>query len=273
MSHFYERVLNGNINYFDEVNKIVKIFETEKVHTSAYYDRVSIAAYIDSEFFRNLDLSSNYLSLFDILEEIKHQSPVNAFVEYSELILSLAAQLISKEYYSENDKSVITEKLANIIKIIDFDLDKLNLKYEFIENNAGKVAIIIPKDELLESTLEVINDGNISRKLIEYKSIKMDGNINGKEALLLSFSKYIEPLLKNKELKQMNPRLFDDVSFMLNNLDLRHNNINANERKYYQTTLKKREEWLDKLFIEILLVIKSEIERKIHKEISDIKDD
>lgn len=43
MSYFYERVLNGNINYFDEVNKIVKIFETEKVHISAYYDEMEKA--------------------------------------------------------------------------------------------------------------------------------------------------------------------------------------------------------------------------------------
>ena len=271
MSHFYERVLNGDIDYYKEINKFIRLFEEETIHTDIYYNSVSIAKYINEMFFRKLDLSTNFVSLFDLLAEIKKEINVNCFVEYAELILSISAQLKNKEYYSYSDKESVEEQLSLIIKVIEFDLEKLNLEYQFINNDAGCVAIILPKEALVESVIEDVEDQNISRGIIEYKSIKMEGNVDEKEKLLCSFGKYIEPLLKNDELKEKNKRLFDDVSFMLNNFDLRHNNKDTNEQKYYRATLKDREKWLDKLFIEILFVIKSEQESNIHKELSNLR--
>ena len=271
MSHFYERVLKDDIDYFKEINKLVRLFEKEVIHTDVFYESVPIAKYINEVFFRKLDLSTNFVSLFDLLTEIKNEESIKCFIEYSELILSISAQLINKEYYSRSDKDSVEEQLLSIIKIIKYDLQKLNLEYQFITNDAGRVAIILPKDAFVESVLEDIGDQNISKGIIEYKSTKMEGNVDGKEKLLYSFGKYIEPLLKNDDLKEKNKRLFDDVSFMLNNFDLRHNNKNVNEQKYYHATLKDREKWLDKLFAEILLVIKSEKESDIHKELSILR--
>ena len=271
MSHFYERVLNDTIDYYKEINKLIRLFKKETIHTDVYYESVSIAKYINEEFFRKLDLSTNYVSLFDLLAEIENEELTICFTEYSELVLSISAQLINKEYYSPSDKDSVEEQLSSIIKIIKFDLEKLNLEYRFITSDAGRVAIILPKDAFVESVLEDVEDQNISRGIVEYKSIRMEGNVDGKEKLLYSFGKYIEPLLKNDELKENNKRLFDDVTFMPNNFDLRHNNKDINEQKYYHATLKDREEWLDKLFVEILLVIKSEQESVIHKELSSLR--
>lgn len=271
MAHFYERVLESNVDYLKEINKIVKLFETEKINNSLFYKQVSIATYINEVFFRKLDLSTNNISLFDLLSEIGQMDPVNCFIEYAELILSLSVQLIDKEYYSKNDKEAVEEQLLSIIKIIKYDLDKLNLDYQFVTNDAGRVAVILPKDALVESVLDDVDDQNISKGIVEYKSLRMEGNIDGKEKLLYSFGKFIEPLLKNAELREMNKRLFDDVSFMLNNFDLRHNNKDINEQKYYRATLLKRETWLDELFTDILLVIKSKKEAKIHKDLSNLK--
>ena len=66
--------------------------------------------------------------------------------------------------------------MLSIIKIIKYDLQKLNLEYQFITNDAGRVAIILPKDAFVESVLEDIGDQNISKGIIEYKSTKMEGN-------------------------------------------------------------------------------------------------
>ena len=271
MSHFYERVLNKTVNYFGELGKLIHIFEEEGIQTSLYYNPISLARYIDASCFRKLDISTNFLSLFDLLKDIKREAPRDGFIEYSEMILSLAVQIKNDYYGTHTERDNASEKFNDLIKIIKIDLEKLDLKCEFIESAAGKVVIIIPKDELLESVLDDITDDNISRKLIEYKSIKMEGNIDGKESLLCAFGKYIEPLLKDNQLEQMNSRLFSDVSFMLNNLDLRHNNSNANVQKFYKSTLNQREEWLDRLYTEILLVIKTVFERSAHNSVTNLK--
>ena len=272
MSHYYERVLNNKIDYSKELDKLRQIFEREDIlYVSEYGTFLSTESYIDDNFFRDLQLSGNYISIKDVVEEFSNLSPIDSFIEYSEFLLSLSIQLIEVKYEYNADAETITRQLRSCIQVIDFDLNKLNLKYELINNELGRIAIIVPKDELLESVLDDIDDTSVSANLIKYKALKTEGNIKLKEEILITLSKYIEPIFKNDTLEKLNHRLYKDVGFMLNNLDLRHNNIKANETKFYNATLNNREEWLDKLYLEILLVIKSVKEAEIHNDIDNLK--
>ena len=186
------------------------------------------------------------------------------------MILSIEKQLyLINSNIRYNEKS-LCDKLVEIRRLIEIDLDKLNLDYKFIKTEIGIAATIFPKDELLEEVVGT-SKSDLAQLLIKYKALRMEGNIKGKEELLTSISKHIEPLLKDNELKSNNKRLFDNVGFLLNNLNVRHNNIEANNVEFFNKTMKNRERWLDDLFLLVLLVIKSKDELIINQNINQLK--
>ena len=270
MSHFHERVLNNTIDYQKELEKLKYLLEKETFHDYSIHWDVSTIYYLNYTVFRQLPLSTNYISLFDLLDDIREEDDRAGFLAYSEMVLSLACQLLPGSISLGDCEQQVNYSFKYAIKVIDYDLNKLSLKYEFIDTDAGKVAMIIPKDILLETVLDHADD-DLSANLIRYKSLKMEGNVIGKEEILLSLSKAVEPILKDESLKSINERLFKDVGFMLNNFDLRHNNKESNVQKFYYATLPEREKWLDNLYFEILLVLNSKHESVIHKTIESLK--
>lgn len=270
MSHFHERVLNNTIDYQKELAKLKYLLEEETFYDYYVHRDVSTIYYLNYTVFRRLPLSTNYISLFDLLDDIREEDDSASFLAYSEMVLSLACQLLPGSISLGDYEQQVNNSFKCAIKVIDYDLNKLSLKYEFIDTDAGKVVMIIPKDILLETVLDHADD-DLSAKLIRYKSSKMEGDVAGKEEILLSLNKTVEPILKDESLKSINERLFDDVGFMLNNFDLRHNNKETNVQKFYYATLPEREMWLDKLYFGMLLVLNAKQENQIHNAIKSLK--
>ena len=271
MSHFYERVINKNLSYGEEISKIKTLFFGEKhVSTRHYYQTVSASTLIDGVYFRKLPVSANYIHLSDMWSDLIKGDEPDTFIGICEFILSIERQLLFSNTNIRYNEESLCNKLAEIRSLIEIDLDKLNLKYEFIKTEIGVVATIIPKDVLLET---VISDSNsdLTQLLVKYKSLRMEGNTKGKEEILMSISKHIEPLLKDEQLKTSNKRLFDNVGFLLNNLNIRHNNVEINNQEFFNKTAKNREQWLDYLFLLALLVFKSKEEFAINQGIERLK--
>lgn len=271
MSHFYERVINKNLSYDDEINKIKTLFFNEKeVLTRHFYNRVSAFTLINDIYFRKLPLSNNFIHFNDMWNDLICDEKSEMFIVVCELMLSIEKQLYLINSSIRYDEKSLCDKLVEIRHLIEIDLDKLNLDYKFIKIEIGIVATIFPKDELLEVVVET-SKTDLAQLLIKYKSLRMEGNVKGKEELLTSISKHIEPLLKDSQLKSNNRRLFDNVGFLLNNLNVRHNNIETNNVDFFNKTTKEREQWLDNLFLLVLLVIKSKEEMLISQNIDRLK--
>lgn len=196
----------------------------------------------------------------------------NVFLSLCELILSIYKQINNVDNSLSIREEPLSDALQEVVSFIEVDLNKLNLKYEYIDTDYGVVATILPKDPLLEEVINGDCEKDLQQLLVEYRSVKLEGDIKTKEELLTSIFKYVEPLLKDKDLKEKNKRLFDNTSFLFNNLHIRHNNADINEQKFYKKTLKEREKWLDDLFVCILLVLKSKEELQISNNIEKLKD-
>lgn len=81
MSHFYERVINKNLSYSEEISKIKTLFFGEKhVSTRHYYQTVSASTLIDGVYFRKLPVSANYIHLSDMWSDLINGDEPDTFV-------------------------------------------------------------------------------------------------------------------------------------------------------------------------------------------------
>mgnify|MGYP002917821902 FL=1 len=84
----------------------------------------------------------------------------------------------------------------------------------------------------------------------------MQGEIELKKKILISLGSELEP--KRKELQALNKQLSEDIFFMLNNLNVRHNNRSKKDIAKYKEHVAKMtkarlEKWYDELYQMMLL--------------------
>ena len=180
MAHFYEKLLQNKVDYLKEDFKILSLFCNEKdYYANGIYS--SLESCIDQYFYRELKVSFNNTSCqdsFDLINGIADTQ--EKFLETCEFILTLALQVAE---ITRNE--TINRKFKEIIKIINSDLDLLDLDYKKIENNKlGSVIIIIPKNIELEAAIEEIDDTNVKDQLINYNYRAYEGKPKEKENIL-----------------------------------------------------------------------------------------
>lgn len=129
----------------------------------------------------------------------------------------------------------------------------------------GSVTIFAPKSAETIAVSEII-DPSLSYKVIEYNHHTLQGNIEGKKSILLLLGDKLEA--QRAKLKQINNTLEDSIFTLLNNLNLRHNNIDPESKEYnsFVATMPKKEieSWYDETYQLCLLAFLEidSIERK-----------
>lgn len=137
-----------------------------------------------------------------------------------------------------------------------FYLHQVKMVIEVIgykENKQDGITDFVPKDQAAISVAEII-DPNLSYRVIEYNHHSMKGDLERKKAILLVLADKLEP--QRPKLKQINASLESDLSLLLNNINVRHNNKEPGKNyKPYVASMKDEdiEKWYDDLYQMILL--------------------
>ena len=266
MSHFYERINKKTIKFEEEFDKLIIILNKEH----SYQTTINL---IDEYCFGKMKLACNYLSLQSLINEISNlREKEEQFIHLSELVLSIGEQIRLSLIPYSSERAFVDTQLNTACNLICYDLSKLNLEAKIIKESLGDVASIGPKNELLETVLNNIDDISVENRLIRYNSSSTSGKIDEKEEILCSIYSFVEGFIKDPQLFQMNKRLFGNVDFLYNNLNMKHNNDKFNDTFFYEETLEQREEWLDSLFHNVLLVVASKREQEINAAINTLKD-
>lgn len=227
------------------------------------FSSVTMAEFIEKYVFPNMPISKKYIDLRDFMEDIGLKS-LDGQKEFDDVFIFIEFILYAIEYTPNNARMYTTmtggeDIYAEIIKKINTVLDETSHKIERIND----FNIVVPKNYAVDQAAMLTTE-DIAWKLYEYNHFSNNGKIDSKKTILKSIADYIEPILQNKKGNQAAIL----VSDMLNNLNIRHNNLDGNKKKDFVTKMNKKtlEQWYDKTYNAIVYLLISEEWKKTRNE-------
>ena len=110
--------------------------------------------------------------------------------------------------------------------------------------------------------------------MIEYNHFLLRGNIDRKREILLAIGQKFESI-RSQLKKGSFSGVEDDASTLLNNLNIRHDNISPGSKSYKplvaQMPQKDLEAWYDKTYSILLLALLADDFSALHKEVQELK--
>ena len=137
-------------------------------------------------------------------------------------------------------------------KIMDDCLAQYNYKGEYFPYLEQ---LIVIEDKPEATAVAEIVDNDLSYKVLRYNHYMLKGDLKAKKDILLALGADLEP--KRKQIYAIDKDLEDGIFYILNNLNLRHNNKTEGDKYYKQAVAEMDsatlENWYDELYQMMLL--------------------
>ena len=137
-------------------------------------------------------------------------------------------------------------------KIMDDCLAHYNYKGEYFPELEQ---LIVIEDKPEATAVAEIVEPDISYKVLRYNHYILKGDLPAKKDILLALGADLEP--KREQIKAIDKNLEDGIFYILNNLNLRHNNKTEGDKNYKQAVAdmdsNTLEHWYDELYQMMLL--------------------
>lgn len=271
-------IVGTTSNFEDEIRYIDKYLYHTKFHISDLdYSNYSLAEYIDSFYFSNWATLHKITcpSIVDLrsrlqIDNFNHSQrlPLEKFLLYLEFAANIVYIAISK---NQNQNAVRIAK--NIFRNIMTNCERLNFEivefsqglFKIVEKNAAATAVA---DKYSKADLE------FSYKVIEYNHFLLKGNLGRKREILTAIAdkfEAVKPKLKANGFGNIE----SDAGYLINNLNIRHNNADPQSTSYktYIAAMPpaELEEWYDKTYDVLLLALLVGDFSEIHNDIQELK--
>ena len=254
----------------DEFARLVALFQYE---WGPYRQKVSLKQIINNVFHKiPIQLRQTFLSVDDLLkgidlseDHINWKQWKDLFL-YSEMLLNLIN--CTKIYFEKDDTA--RETAQQIVSNINVILEKTN--HEWVQTKEGY--IIVDKNPAATEAIECLENDktDLALNMIEYNRVLLKGNLARKREILVTLADYTEPM--NNDFKRSQyAALYNDSRFLVNAIDIRHNNSGKGDlpEKAKAWTPQEKEGWYDKTYQVLLTVILTRKHMDVSKEIQDLK--
>lgn len=249
------------IDIKSEVERIFKIFKVETTLCVDSYDYKSICKFVDEYCFGDWSKRGHFINTEDFLQALDFYKLKTRAANDSDSLLTFIELIYNFWYltYLSFDNELFENKLEwcgnyfHLQELMDDILQQYNHKAYI--NDAEECVLVVEDKEEVTAVAEIL-PSQLSYDVIKYNHIALKGDIELKKSILIKLGSELEP--KRKELKAINKKLEDDIFFMLNNSNIRHNNRSKKEPAKYKEYIAKMnknqlEKWYDELYQMILL--------------------
>ncbi len=245
-------------DYHDAMIQIEMLFQSHIL--SFGYKEYSLETYVDRKFFRewkaregcsDTDEMRAGLNIDGILRSADpSENEVLTYLQYTLNIAELCRRSFNKEEAPGYDFDIrnYTELLSRIREILK------RFRYEIKYVREKEFIFLVPHDPAAEAVEEDETDP-VTSAITEYRSSSARGHIERKRELLSELGSRIETYRDN--LKAENSVLFSRIEFMLNNLNIRSDNVNGEGRidRVASMSSEEMEQWYDETYQMLLLRI------------------
>ncbi len=250
-------IASASLNMYNETDRIIRMaFEEDVIST---YKNNKLVNFVDERCFKSWTHRGHFLDLEDMLKAIEFkklsirakQQDVDAFIYIIEVVYN-CWMLANKEIKGDLNNTYWCGNFMHLKDVMDDNLEKYNHKAHFEKD---RVLIIEDKPEV--TAVAEIVDEPLALEVIRYNHRSLQGEIEAKKQVLLMLGAELEP--KRKELEKIDKKSSENIFFMLNNLNIRHNNRSKLDKNYKEFVAKMPkktlEKWYDELYQIMLLAI------------------
>lgn len=241
-------ILNEKASISSQINKIEMLLSESSIN------RFTPEEIVDIECMRDWKARGRFTSCAEIREclqityaHIKRglsDEQVLFYLEYVSNIIWLCNEkyLAGSEDY-DDDYIYLQENLTGI-------LDDLGYEAKVFEDE--EKVILVEKNAAMTAVAEVV-DQKTAFAVIEYNHHLLKGNIAEKQRILKILADKFEPM--RVELKKADKDLESNTGYLLNKMNIRHNNVEGKNAIEYVKNLsdKELEEWYDETYQMLLL--------------------
>ena len=250
-----------NVDMASEVNRLIVMATEEDVLLIDSYPYKTLFDYVDQYCFKTWAHRGHFVDVDDFLSALEFDDLQNAAEIDTEAFLTLIELIynfwqLSQNMFFNSEKRHRLQWCGNyyhLKNVMDDLLGEYNHK-AYIGEESSCVLVIEDKAEVT-SAAEIMPTSSLALDIIKYNHRTLKGNITLKKKILLELAAHLEP--NRKQLHSINSNLEDDIFFMLNNLNIRHNNRSKKDKNYKEYVAKMRtdrlEKWYDELYQMILL--------------------
>lgn len=279
----FEESKNLSLNYNQEVARIETLFSEET--TIGIYDQLSygsypqftIEQYVNERAFREWKHRERFLNIHDMRtalhidkNDLKKEVSLDTILTYLEFIYNMIA--LQEKHFNEQNFFYSNPKcLKFLVENIENILDKLN--YEIVpegEDDDDLRYMIVSKNSVANAVSNKYEE--IRYKVIEYNKFSLKGNNERKKEILLALGDKFEPMRQKLEGGGYTS-VAGNAGFLLNSINIRHNNSEGGKRNEFAATItpNEQEKWYDVTYDVLLhaFLCSDYIDKK--KEIEELK--
>ena len=267
--NIFEMLEKRELKPTDEFSRLVNLFNAQ--WDKNLYEKTSLKNFINGHL-PQLPIRQTYLLVDEILSDLSISEDALYGVQwttlftYCELLFNLINQargFIKKDEIASTFAKVIEDNIATILIKTNHRWAKIKEGYIIVDKNPAATEAV----ECLEE-----RDSDLALKMIEYNRVLLKGNLERKREILISMAGYVEPmkmLFKGTDYST----LYDDSRNWVNHLNIRHNNSGNNSIPEYAKKWKSKdyEEWYDKIYHTLLMVILAKKQLEIKREFNKLK--
>lgn len=255
-------IVAGKLDMEGDTYRLVVMANSEKTLCTSRLNHYSVFKFVDEFCFRDWNYRSRYMNVDDFLEALDFpvlvedaKSDIEAHLTLIELIYNFWNLAHNK--FEDKEFQGFLQWYGNFYHIKDVMDDILDEYNHLVYSNEDHDYFIVVENKAeVTATAEIMPTESLAFDVIRYNHRSLKGEVDAKKAILISLGAELEP--KRKSLATINKKLSEDIFFMLNNINVRHNNCSKDDpgkfKEYVANmTPEQLEEWYDELYQMLLL--------------------